>query len=101
MATGGMSLEPLAEEDRAGLDLDGGAMALRVKGVGKWGAHAAAKNAGFQVNDVIVGFDGRSDLTREADLIRHAVQRRKAGDKVPVTVLRDGKPVSLKLPMQP
>ena len=101
MATGGMSLEPLAEEDRAGLDLDDDAMALRVKGVGKWGAHAAAKNAGFQVDDVIVDFDGRSDLTRETDLIRHAVQRRKAGDKVPVTVLRNGKQVSLRLPMQP
>lgn len=100
MATGGMSLEPLAEEERGKLNLAAEAMALRVRGVGQWGAHATAKNAGFLVDDVIVRFDGRSDLSEERELIRHAVQHSKPGEKVAVTVLRQGKPVQLKLPMQ-
>lgn len=100
MATGGLSLEELPEEERQQLKLQPDAMALRVKHVGQWGAHAAAKHAGFQEGDVIVGFDGRDDLHREADLIRHAVQKRKPGEKVTVAVLRDGKQTNLQLPMQ-
>lgn len=100
MATGGLSLEGLPQEERQGLELPPDTMALRVKHMGQWGAHAAAKKAGFQVDDVIVRFDGREDLHREADLIRHAVQNRKPGDTVPVTVLRQDKRVNLQLPMQ-
>lgn len=100
MATGGLSLEELAEEERQQLDLAPGKMALRVKHVGQYGPHAAAKQAGFEPNDVIVRFDGRDDLHREADVIRHAVQKRKPGERVAVTLLRDGKQMSLQLPMQ-
>jgi S1-C subfamily serine protease len=75
-------------------------MALRVKHVGQYGAHAAAKNAGFQMGDVIISFDGKTDLTRESDLFAYATRTRKPGEKVPVTVIRNGKKVELSLPMQ-
>jgi serine protease Do len=87
MATGGLVLD----------ETDG---KLRVKHVGQYGPHAAAKNAGFRAGDVIVSFDGRSDFTREAEILVHGVTARKPGDRVPVVVLRDGKTVTLTLPMQ-
>jgi hypothetical protein len=100
MTTGGMVLESLPDEERRRLGLPPGTMALRVNGVGQYGPHAAAKNAGFQKDDVIVEFDGRSDLNQEADLFEHAMTNRKSGDKVDVTILRNGKRKTLKLPMQ-
>jgi hypothetical protein len=98
MVTGGLLLENIDGELPAGVAKGG--MALRVKHVGQYGPHAAAKNAGFQVGDVIVSFDGKTDLTRETDLFAYAVRARKPGEKVPVTVIRGGKKVELTLPMQ-
>ncbi len=100
MATGGMTLEPLSEPQRQQLEVGPEAMALRVKGLGKWGAHATALKAGFQAEDVIVQVDGRDDLLREADVIRHGVQNRFAGDVVSVRLIRNGQPLTLKLAMQ-
>ncbi len=100
MATGGMHLEEVAAADRATLGLDAAAMALRVKHVGQFGPHAAAKNAGFRQGDVIVSFDGQTNLNRETDLLAYALTSRKPGDRVPVTALRDGKRLELTLPMQ-
>jgi serine protease Do len=74
-------------------------MALKVKHVGQYGPHATAKNAGFQVGDVIVSYDGKADLKRETDLLAYGVTARKPGDKVPVTVIRGGKKVELTLPL--
>jgi hypothetical protein len=98
MATGGLLLENIDGELPAGVPKGG--MALRAKHVGEYGPHAAAKNAGFQVGDVIVSFDGKTDLLRETDLIAYAVRTRKPGDRVPVVVVRGGKRVELTLPMQ-
>jgi hypothetical protein len=100
MVTGGLSLESLPQEARDKLQIPRGAMALRVKTVGQFGAHGAAKRAGFQQGDVIVEFDGQRDLMQEADLLRHGVTERRAGDEVSVTVRRDGGEVKLTLPMQ-
>lgn len=102
MTTGGLLLEELPEADRAQAGLrDSGRMALRVKHVGQYGPHAAAKQAGFQQGDILTEFDGRTDLVREADLFEHGLTKRKAGDRVTVKVLRNGKSVTLNLPMQP
>ena len=97
MGTGGMLLETI-EERPAGVPKDG--MALRAKHVGQFGPHAAAKGAGFLVGDVIVSFDGKTDLLRETDLLAHALRTRKAGDKVPVTIVRGGKTMEMLLPQQ-
>jgi serine protease Do len=97
MATGGILLESL-DERPAGVPNTG--MALRAKHVGQFGPHAAAKNAGFQVGDVIVAFDGKTDLLRETDLLAYALRNRKPGEKVTVTIVRGGKTLELLLPMQ-
>lgn len=98
MASGGMKLDAIGGDRPAGVPKTG--MALKAVHVGEYGAHAAAKNAGFQKGDVIISFDGKTDLLRETDLLAHGVTARKPGDKVAVTVVRGGKTVELTLPMQ-
>lgn len=101
MALGGMKLDPLtaAERTQAGLPKDH--LAIKVAYLGATGPHGAAKRAGAQKNDLIVAYDGRSDFSRETDLIAHGLLQRRIGDAVPVTLLRDGKKLEITLPMQP
>ncbi|QDU18399.1 Trx7/PDZ domain-containing (seleno)protein [Urbifossiella limnaea] len=99
MATGGIKLEPLPGGRPAGVPATG--MALLAKHVGEYGPHAAAKNAGFRKDDVIVSFDGRTDLTRESDVFAHVLLGKRPGDAVAVRVVRAGRPLDLKLPVQP
>ncbi len=99
MATGGIKLEPLPGERPAGVPATG--MALLAKHVGEFGAHATAKNAGFRKDDVIVSFDGRTDLPRESDVFAHVLLAKRPGDAVAVRVVRAGRPMDFKLPIQP
>jgi hypothetical protein len=101
MALGGMLLKTMTAEERKSAGLDDKVMGLRVEHVGQNGPHAAALKAGFRRGDLMVGFDGRTDLPREADVIFHALQTRKPGETVDVTILREGKKTSLTLPIQP
>ncbi len=101
MATGGLVLEELPGPERERAGLAGTDLALRVRHVGQYGPHAAAKQAGFRQGDVVVSFDGKDGAMRETDLLAYAVNARKPGDKVAVVVLRGGKRVELTLPMQP
>lgn len=101
MALGGLVLEELASEQRTALGIADDAMALRVKHVGEYGPHAAAKQAGFRKDDVLIAFNGRRDRLRESDLLRIGVQQLKVGERVSASVLRDGKTIELQLPMQP
>ncbi|HJZ55503.1 MAG TPA: PDZ domain-containing protein, partial [Gemmataceae bacterium] len=75
-------------------------MALRVKYLGQNGPHAAAKNAGFQQGDVLIAFDGKTDLMRETDVFAHALLTRKPAETLKVSVVRGGKTLELNLPMQ-
>lgn len=100
MATGGLLLEPLPPKDREELGIEEGKMALRVKHVGQYGEHAAAKRAGFQVGDVIVAYDGQSDLMQEGDVFYRGVNEHKVGDKISVSLLREGRQMTLGLPIQ-
>lgn len=101
MATGGMLLEAMSANERAKVGLADNALALCVKHVGEYGEHAAAKRAGFLKGDVLVAFDGRSDFMTESELIAHVLQRAKpAGETVAVTVLRGGRRIELRLPLQ-
>ncbi|MEZ6138546.1 MAG: Trx7/PDZ domain-containing (seleno)protein [Pirellulaceae bacterium] len=99
IALGGLRLESLDEDSKRKLKLDG-PMALRVAHVGQYNKHATAKRAGFRVDDVLVSFDGQTDLVREADLFAYVSQNHKPGDEVVVRVLREGQPLELKLPIQ-
>ncbi len=100
MVTGGTRLEKLEDEAREQLDLAEHSMALLVKSVGKYGAHAAAKNAGVQKGDVLVGYDGRRDFTSETDVFNYAINQKSPGDHVDVIVIRDGKEHKFQLPIQ-
>ena len=101
MGTGGLLLESLLPEERQQAKVPDKGMALRVKHVGQFGPHAAAKQAGFLKDDILVSFDGRTDLNRETDLLAHALTHRKPGDRVAVKVMRGDKTIELMLPMQP
>lgn len=100
MATGGMVLEAISAEDRAKLGVPADRLALRVKHVGQYGAHAAAKNAGFQKGDVLVEFDGSSEPLTETQLIAISMNQHRRGEKLPAAVLRGGRRVDLKVPLQ-
>jgi hypothetical protein len=100
MVLGGMILEGLTPEERKKAGSGETGMALRVKNLGQSGPHGAARQAGLAQGDVIVAYDGSSDLLRETDVIAHGLQR-PIGERVAVTVLRGGKKMTFMVPMQP
>jgi hypothetical protein len=100
MVTGGLKLRQLPQDQRSRLNLSDNQMALQVEHVGQYGAHAAAKNAGAQKDDIIVAYDGRTDLTTPTALLSYGVTHRKPGDRVQVKVLRNGSTKTLTLPIQ-
>ena len=94
-----MRLGVIEGERPVGVPKDG--MALLVNHFGMFGGpHGAAKAAGVQVGDVIVAFDGQTDLAHETDLIAYSLRTRKTGDKVTVKVVRAGKTLEIVIPMQ-
>lgn len=100
MATGGLVLEELPDSLRSERKLGPKSLALLVKAVGQYGKHAAGKNAGFQKDDVIIGFDGNSDRMTEGELLGRALQTRRVGDRVKISVMRGSDVLELTLPMQ-
>ena len=94
-----MRLVALTDEERRQIGIADG-MALKVLSVGRFGKHAAAKNAGFLEGDVIVKFDGQNDLETEQKLFTYVNGHHKPGDRVEVRVLRNGASKSLTLPVQ-
>lgn len=100
MTTGGMALEELPPADRKSAGIAETSLGLRVKHVGAFGPHAAAKQAGFRVGDILISVDGKSGRLSESELMATLVNEKRPGDKVPVTVLRGGQRVELTLPMQ-
>jgi serine protease Do len=91
---GGMRLESVNEQERKQSAF------LKVKGVGQWGAHAAAKNAGFEKGDLLLSYDGQSSFARESDLFAYVNENLSVGHKVPIKVLRNGKTLEFTLPIQ-
>ena len=75
-------------------------MALFVKGLGQYGKHGAAKNAGFQKEDVIVELDGMSARISEGELIGQLLEKHFPGEQVKAVVLRGTQRIDLALPMQ-
>ncbi|MBX3444665.1 MAG: PDZ domain-containing protein [Planctomyces sp.] len=100
MTTGGLYLEALSDEERKSRRIPAGSMALLVKHAGEYGPHAAALNAGARKGDVLVAFDGKSNLMTESDLLAYGVTARRPGDQVPVTLLREGRRINIRIPMQ-
>lgn len=100
MAAGGLVLGELTAQERKEAKIPAGELGLRVKHVGQYGEHAAAKRAGFQPDDIVVSIDGNSARMTESAILARLVQTRMPGEKVPVTVLRASGRVALELPMQ-
>ena len=95
MATGGFFSEDMSTEDRKTAGAPATGMALRIKHVGQYAPHDAAKQAGLVKDDIVVGFDGQTNLVRESDLLAYGVTKHFPGDKIPVKILRNGKPMEL------
>lgn len=100
MVFGGMILTDLSDEERLTRGLAKDKLGLFVKGLGQFGKHAAAKNAGFRKEDVLVELDGKSVRLSEGELIGQLLQSTKPGQKLKATVLRGSERVELMLPMQ-
>ena len=100
MAFGGMVLTDLTDEERLTRGLAKDKLGLFVKGLGQYGKHAAAKNAGFRKDDVLVELDGKSARLTEGELMGQILQQTKPGQKLKATVLRGKERVELMLPMQ-
>lgn len=100
MATGGLLLEELTPAERGERGLAATQMALRVKHVGEYGKHAAAKKAGFQKDDLIVEVDGSATHATEGELIGRLLQKHRPGEQVQAVVLRGDRRINLSLPMQ-
>jgi S1-C subfamily serine protease len=100
MGLAGMRLDDLTDEQRRSANLPREGMALRVRHLGEFGEHAVAKRAGFQKGDVLVSFDGLSSRMSESQLLVYALQKKRSGDEVAVTVLRKGGKTALKFTLQ-
>jgi serine protease Do len=100
MAFGGMVLEDLSDEERARRNLPKDKPAFYVKHVGQYNQHAAAKNAGFKKEDVIVEIDGFTKRSSEGELIGHLLQKHPKGERLKVVALRGEDKVALMLPLQ-
>ncbi len=100
MAFGGLVLEDLNDAQRRERSLSTDQMALRVTMVGQYGKHAAARNAGFQKEDLIVEMDGLSKHVSESEWLGHLVQNHKPGEQVPASILRGTTRVPLSMPIQ-
>lgn len=100
MATGGLKIEDLSDEERTRRGLAPNALALLVTNVGQYGKHAAAKAAGFQKDDVIVELEGITGRLNESAFIGRVLSTRRPGENLPATVLRGTARVPLKLPVQ-
>jgi len=100
MATGGMLLTEIEPAKRRQLRLKKDRLALFVKHVGQYGDHATAKRAGFKKGDIIVDWDGETKRLSETEIFTRGIQHHKIGDKIPVTVVRNGKRKKLELTMK-
>ena len=100
MVAGGMVLQDSTAEERRAARLADDTLALRVNHAGEYGEHAVAKRAGFKKDDVLVSVDGQTRHFAESELFRYLLQRKMPGEKIPVTVLRDGERMNLELLMQ-
>ncbi len=90
LGLGGMKLRPLTPEERYQAALAKQAPALMVEHVGQYGAHAKAKNAGWQKGDILLAVEGYDQLRDESSLIRHLLTTHAPGSQVPATRFRQG-----------
>ena len=62
--------------------------------IGLRAARGTSRNGLYHYGDIVVAVDGKSDYMSEGDLIAHFFGK-KPGDKVKLTILRDGERVEV------
>ncbi len=82
----GVSIQDINPELQKAFDLENGQLGVLVTGVADG---SEAEKAGIKAGDVIVSVDGRDTLSTGA--LRNAIGVRGIGDKVKITLIRDGK----------
>jgi hypothetical protein len=95
-----MKLRELKDERREEAKLPRDGMALQVEHLGEFGEHAVAKRAGFRQGDIIVSFDGRNGRMSESEVLAYALQWKRVGDEVTVTVLRNGQKETMRFALR-
>lgn len=100
MAFGGMVLKELTDAQRTEAKIPEDSMALKIMHVGQYGKHAVAKRAGFQSGDIIISYDRHKERMSESQVLAYALQHKRSGDEVAVTVLRNGEEKVLKFALQ-
>lgn len=100
IATGGLVLKTVPQEERRKMRLPEPSVGLVVSYVGQFGDHAVGKKAGFQKDDVILAIDGDKNPMTESQLFARVLQSKKTGDKLAITVLRAGEAQELTMPVQ-
>ena len=97
---GSLKWENLTTAERKKLGLTAQSTAIRVAYVGWWGKYQAGKRAGFRKGDVMISFNGQRRLKSVNEFYAYAMNKTKRGQRVTVEVLRSGRKLTLKLPMQ-
>ncbi len=100
MVGGGLKLQDLDDKGRDRLKLGRDILALEITHVGEYGKHAAAKRAGFQVGDILVEVDGLTGRLSESAYFGTLLQRHPGPATLNAVILREGKRIPLKFPMQ-
>ena len=100
MILGGILLENMTGEEMKAEGLNEKSMALKVKHVGQFGPHATAHKAGVVKGDILIGFDEKTDLLRESDVFFYAIDSKKTGDMVSLTIKRNKNIMQIKIPIQ-
>jgi hypothetical protein len=97
MGFGAMYLKSMSPEERIEKKLPATGMALRAEHVGQFPPHDVAKKAGVVKDDVLISFNGRTDFTRETDLLTYALNEIPVGTKVPAVFMRNGEKYAAEL----
>lgn len=100
MAFGGMKMRDMTDEERAQNRLGKDGMALLIEHVGKYGQHRAALQEGFKVGDILVSVGSLRDRMEEGYLIGKLLTAYPKAVKIPSSVIRNGRKVDIKLPLQ-
>ncbi len=72
-------------------------MALVVQHVGNFAPHDRAKKAGMLKGDILVEYDGRTDLLRESDLLAYAINSVPIGKTVELRIRRGSEEKTMKI----
>jgi len=86
----------LTADDKKNLGLTEKRAAFRQEGP----VHSTLKNAGVEVDDVVIGFDGSTIDGTMRDLLGHVRRNYLVGDILTINVMRNGKRVDVKLTLR-